>query len=406
MAYAFGLLSIGLTSDWHLIHEDNGALHTTLALSHMKLGLRATRAHDVFFNPHTGEALVYGHHPPLTALVLAGVFTLTGSDSPAVARMVPIAFHLGSICIMVFILSKFLSRGKALFGGFLMATIPMSAYFGRMVNYEPLCLFAIVVELAGYVVFKRTGSKRGLVWLCFGIVLGGLIDWGSFFFAAAIAGLEAVDMLRRRAYSGTLLVASATAAAAVFAFDIWHFSYAADGSLAAFREAFSHGPRTFTVMKFLGGQIDIFRRYYTHAGLVSVLIVVLSIVRPRLGISKGVFGVPGAGLVKNLLVVTGAAAGAYVVVTPTWAKIHMYWQFYFLPFVVVSMTLVWWSLWRKIARTRSRAFTALAVIFIVEVVATSAYMLHFRHTRPGSYAIEKTAELRATYLAPRHTKEN
>ena len=30
--YAFGTLSIGLTRDCRLIHEDNGALHTTLAL--------------------------------------------------------------------------------------------------------------------------------------------------------------------------------------------------------------------------------------------------------------------------------------------------------------------------------------------------------------------------------------
>jgi hypothetical protein len=36
--YAFSLLSIGLTEDWRLRHEDNGALHTTLALSHQPAG--------------------------------------------------------------------------------------------------------------------------------------------------------------------------------------------------------------------------------------------------------------------------------------------------------------------------------------------------------------------------------
>jgi len=62
--YAFGTLSIGLTRDWRLIHEDNGAIHTTLALSHVRLGLRRTRAHDLFFDPRTGQGSVYGHHPP------------------------------------------------------------------------------------------------------------------------------------------------------------------------------------------------------------------------------------------------------------------------------------------------------------------------------------------------------
>ena len=70
--YAFGILSIGLTRDWRLRHEDNGAMHTTLALSHLRLGIAATRAHDMFFNPHSGEASPYGHHPPATALLVAG----------------------------------------------------------------------------------------------------------------------------------------------------------------------------------------------------------------------------------------------------------------------------------------------------------------------------------------------
>ena len=49
--YAFGILAIGLRADWRLRHEDNGAMHTTLALSHLRLGLERTRAHDVSFNP-------------------------------------------------------------------------------------------------------------------------------------------------------------------------------------------------------------------------------------------------------------------------------------------------------------------------------------------------------------------
>ena len=91
LLYAFGILSIGLTRDWQLRHEDNGAMQTTLALSHLRLGLEQTRAHDVYFNPHTGVLTAYGHHPPATGLLLAGAFALTGSDSPAVARLTVIA---------------------------------------------------------------------------------------------------------------------------------------------------------------------------------------------------------------------------------------------------------------------------------------------------------------------------
>ena len=153
--YAFGILSIGLTADWRLRHEDNGAMHTTLALSHLRLGLAQTRAHDVFFDPHAGRVSPYGHHPPATALLLAGAFALTGSDTPAVARLTVIAFHLGSVLLVATVLAGFFNARRALSGGFVMATLPMSGYFGRMVNYEPLCLFAVLVQFYAYVRSKQ-----------------------------------------------------------------------------------------------------------------------------------------------------------------------------------------------------------------------------------------------------------
>jgi hypothetical protein len=196
--YAFSLLSIGLTRDWRLRHEDNGAMHTTLALSHQRLGLSRTRGHDLFFNPHTGEATPYGHHPPATALIVAGAFSLTGSDSPAVARLAVIAFHLGSVFLLTRLLMEFFTPLQALLGGFVMATLPMSTYFGRMVNYEPLCLFAVMLQLYGYV-RQKLADARGLAWLVSGIVLGGLIDWTSFFFAGTLAVIEALDLRSRGA---------------------------------------------------------------------------------------------------------------------------------------------------------------------------------------------------------------
>lgn len=104
IAYAFAILSIGLTADWRLRHEDNGAMHTTLALSHLQLGLAESRAHDLFVNAHTGERTPYGHHPPATALTLAAAFALTGTDTPAVTRLTVIAFHIGSVLLSTAIL--------------------------------------------------------------------------------------------------------------------------------------------------------------------------------------------------------------------------------------------------------------------------------------------------------------
>src|SRR3954465_11181457 len=98
-AYASALLTIGVTRDWRLLHEDNGALHTMFARTHLDLGLARTRAHDLFFRPATGEASFYSHHPPATSLVVAAVFRAVGSDAPWVARSVAIVFQLASLAL-------------------------------------------------------------------------------------------------------------------------------------------------------------------------------------------------------------------------------------------------------------------------------------------------------------------
>ncbi len=401
--YAFGLLSIGLTSDWQLRHEDNGAMHTTLALSHLKLGLAKTRAHDVFYNPNTGERLHYGHHPPAPALLLAGAFALTGSTFTWVARLVPIVFHLGSLGVLLALLSRHFSKRMVLAGGFLMATLPMSAYFGRMMNYEPLCLFAVLLQLLGYAAYKHRGSGHGSTLRCVAICWGGFIDWGSFFFTAAIALVEVIDVLRRRSSSFWLLAVVVFAAVSIFCFDLFHIWYAGHGSLTPFRDVLSRNmsgdEQGLTVMTFIFGQLETFRRYYTHAGLLASSVVAWCLIRPRMALSKHLFHVPASPLLKRLLLIAGTAALGYVLAAPSWADIHHYWQFYFLPFVVISMLLVWQILWQKITQTPTAAFRALVAFCILDVLLMSSYMLYFRHIKTEGYAVRATAHFRSQFLS-------
>lgn len=405
VVYSFAILSIGLTADWRLRHEDNGAMHTTLALSHMELGLAGTRAHDLFVSRTTGERQPYGHHPPATALLLAGAFTLTGSDSPAVARLTVIAFHIGSVLLMVSIAGALLGDKGAWLGGVLMATLPMSGYFGRMVNYEPLCLFAVLVQVLGYVRYKRHGRRGDLLLVAAGVVGGGLADWPSFFFAAALAALEALDLARRQTRSPALLATLVVAATSIFAFDLAHLWYAARGSVQALGGVVASNQPLWSVdaslSRFVLGQLDTFRRYFTEVGLISTLLALWAIARTGSAASPRLFdGMPGW-LVRRVLVATLGAAAAYVLAAPAWAMMHQYWQFYFLPGVVLSIALAWMRLERALRERPSTTLRMLRIAFILDVLIASAYWLHFRHTRPESYAIEATASMRTLYLAPK-----
>ena len=302
-------------------------MHTTLALSHLQLGLADTRAHDVFVNRQTGERTPYGHHPPGTALTIAAAFALTGSDAPAVARLTVIAFHIGSMLLLTAMLGLLLDDDRrGLLGGLVMATLPMSAYFGRMVNYEPICLFGIMLLLFGYVRFKRYERSRDLVWVALGIIWGGLVDWPSFFFAAALAVVEMLDLARRRTTHATLLVVLVTSATTVFAFDLWHLWYAGRGAMQAFGGVLSSNQPLWhadlTIGRFMAGQTDTFRRYFTEVGLMSVLLAVWSLARPGARLSRRLFDAPSAPLLRRLLAASGGAALAYVLAAPNWAMMH------------------------------------------------------------------------------------
>lgn len=403
--YAFALLSIGLTRDWKLLHEDNGAIHTTFALSHLRLGLAGTRAHDLFFDPRTGQSAIYGHHPPAMALALAGAFALTGSDSVAVARLVPIFFHLGSLVLFAMLLHRLFSPRWALFGAFLAATLPMSSYFGRVVNYEPLCLFAVLIQLSGWARFRQSGSRAALGWLAFGVVLGGLIDWPAFFFAGAIAIAEAIDLARNRHRPVAPLLVVVVSASVVLLFDLWHLWYAGHGSLAAFRDVLARelpgGAKGVSFPRFASTQFETFRRYFTHAGLLSSIAVAAALARPRGRLFRVLLAVPDPETTTRLLAASGGAALGYVLAAPWWSSTHAYWQFHFLPFVVVSMILVCRFLAKEASPGQRLGARVLLALYLVEVVVTSGYVLRIRHRKVGAFAVQKTLEYRAKYLVPK-----
>ena len=405
--YALALLTIGLTRDWRFLHDDNGALQTTLALSHLTLGPRETRAHDVFFSPDTGRRLVYGHHPPGTALLVAGAFALAGADDPWVARLVPIAFHLGTLWLTVELLGAVVTPGAALAGGFVFATVPMSAYFGRMVNYEAPCLFAVMLQLTGYAAWRCRRARGGLARCAVGIALGGLVDWPAFFFAAAIVAAEAWEgwraPVRRLGPAGALAAVTALTAA----FDVWHMWYAGRGSIALLSSVAGGGVWRAELVRlsptrFVGHLLESARRYFTDAGLLCGLLAVAAAVAPASRIGRWLLDAPGRDLLRALLLVAGCPALAYVLAAPPWATAHPYWQFYALPFVTLATTLVLHHLWRWAATARAIVPALCLAVLVADIAVASAVVLHVRHTRPHAYAERVTRAFRASYLAPRH----
>src|SRR5262249_44231495 len=57
------------------------------------------------------------------------------------------------------------------------AVVPMSTYFGKMVNFEPLVLPFVIGAIAGWWRWAETGSATALAVSAVAIALGALVDW-------------------------------------------------------------------------------------------------------------------------------------------------------------------------------------------------------------------------------------
>lgn len=406
-AWATALLSIGVTRDWRLVHEDNGALHTTFARGHLDLGLARTRGHDVFHMPATGETSVYGHHPPGVSLTLAAAFALTGSDAPWVARAVMIAFQLASLALMIALLRLHFAPALALVGGFVFATVPMSAFFGRMVNYEPPCLAGVLLALYGWARWHADGSRAGFALLALGIFAGGLFDWPVFFFAATLGLADALGALRGEPGAWRRFVAVAAVACAVLALDLAHMALAA-GTLDALLEVAGSGRQesvVVTPVSFLDRELTYWRRFFGRGAVLVSVLAMLALWWPRAPLGGTLRAARHPVVLARWLGASAAAAAAYALAAPSWAMVHAYWSFYFLPVVVVAVVLAIATLMPRLAPSVPAPARLLAALLLAALLLdlgiTSARTLVKRHSTPEEYALRRTRELREQYLPPR-----
>ena len=122
----------GLFTGWR---EDNSALYSIFARNHIQYGLGYTKLFNTWAdtltppaNPHR-----YLNHPPLLS-VWATIPMFFFGDHEWVGRSVPIATTLAGIWLLMVIVSRLQSPLLGLLSGFFYAILPVTAYFGRMLD--------------------------------------------------------------------------------------------------------------------------------------------------------------------------------------------------------------------------------------------------------------------------------
>ncbi len=215
--YASGL-SRELTQPWVGMHDWNGAFFSQLARNFLRYpmslhdGMPIVAVGDAV--PPAEERSIYSTHPPGLVWLVAGAFAVLG-EAEWVARLVPIVASLGTLWLLMWLIDRGIGRRTAVLAGLTYAVMPMSVYFGRMVDHEAICLFCMLAALCAWHFIRRRdlsmGGRQGAwaAWVL-SMTCAIWIDWSGVLFAGVFCGYAMIERRRGRVSGRTLALVCAT----------------------------------------------------------------------------------------------------------------------------------------------------------------------------------------------------
>ena len=193
------LLTVGLMEPFVGRHDFCTAWVTSVARNHVRYGLTTTGLLMVTNNAQVPSDWLwfYTSHPPLMPTFVATLFTIVGVE-PWAARLPFILFTLGSIVLVYLLGLQVGGRGVGLFAAFVFAVMPMTAYFGRVANFEPPTAFFILLAVLTYTAWQRTRRGSALIATAAAVAIAALIDWPGYYLAALLPLHHLVTSLPRK----------------------------------------------------------------------------------------------------------------------------------------------------------------------------------------------------------------
>lgn len=169
-------MTIGISEPYS--KEWESGFQEKIALNHLNYGLNQTNGLSVT-SVFEGDNIYHLNHPPLVQLLIAGSFYLFGVSEVS-ARLVPILFSLFNFILIYFISKKLFNTKVALFSSIVFTFMPMSSYFGRVVNFEAVTLFFILFVTFNYISWIQDSKINNYILAIIGIVFGSMSDWAFY----------------------------------------------------------------------------------------------------------------------------------------------------------------------------------------------------------------------------------
>lgn len=394
----------GFSSPAHFYYDETLLTWCAAAISHIVWGIGVTKGQIAFFTgdwasniftlmgrpdalqvilERTRDAsgpVFLGRYPPGIGLTLFLFFSIFGLHF-WVARLATTIFHVGTLILFTFNLHRHSKRlGLALIGGLLFSTVPMSSYFGRLVDQFIPALFFMTLAATFYAnAFHQSDAKRRLIPALASLCVACFYNWIGFIMFVMILGLELMrrDRSLRAVLAGLavmmLVLVALVVPLATLGVSLGGYSNSTiPNQLQVMFEIFLH--RTFLsnqndagamisplgwVLSFARVNIWGFTLLIPPLALAGFMIYIRRAVRLPIGYAERVNGMLGlVGVVWVFLM----AQGVYV---------HMYYQYFLLPgevfFASVFLDRLLAANWRFRMVTRIFVIGAILVVYYLSV---------------------------------------
>ncbi len=209
---------VGLTRDlgepWIGLHDWNGAFFSQLARNQIRYPFALHNGMPIVAvgaeAPAEADQSFYSTHPPGLVWLVAAWMSVFG-ESEAIARLLPIICSLPTLALLLRLWRQAFGPAHSALAGLFYSVMPLSVYFGRMVDHEAVCLFLMTVVGTLWIGFEYSRAsldladrptsigKYGprsyaiLAGMCMTVIALIWVDWAGCLFA----GLFALLLVRR-----------------------------------------------------------------------------------------------------------------------------------------------------------------------------------------------------------------
>jgi 4-amino-4-deoxy-L-arabinose transferase-like glycosyltransferase len=109
-------------------------------------------------------------------------------------------FSLGGIILIYLTVQRVWDKKIALVSSIFVSFMPISAYFGRFVNFEAAALFFALLVLYAYINWIDNAKNRYFLIMVLGTILGGLIDWPFYLILPCLLGYSIITKKKVKSF--------------------------------------------------------------------------------------------------------------------------------------------------------------------------------------------------------------